>query len=61
MVDGLCVVFGPLLVSSILAAFTGFSLQRIYFLTEASNILKVVIATCLLKQGAWLKNLTEGK
>lgn len=61
MVDGLCVVFGPLLVSTILVTFSGLSLEKVYFLTEASNILKVVIATCLLKQGAWLKNLTEGK
>lgn len=61
MVDGLCVVFGPLLVSGLLVAFSDFSLQMVYCFTEASNILKVVIASYLLKQGAWLKNLTERK
>ena len=59
LIDGLFNLYGPLLVSTIVAYGTDFPIQLVYFCTEATYLLKLFIATFFFKRGRWCKNLAR--
>lgn len=60
VLDGLFNLYGPLLVSSILAYFANFSIELVYLCTEATYLMKIILGTWFYKRGRWCRNLTEG-
>ena len=56
-IDGLFNLYGPLLVSAIVAYGTDFPIQVVYLCTEATYLLKIFIATFFFRRGKWCNNL----
>jgi putative MATE family efflux protein len=44
-----------------LTYFTDFSIIKLYLFGQSTDILKMLIAFCLVKRGQWIRNLTRGK
>lgn len=58
-IDGLFMMYGPFLVSTLVSHLTNLPIQTVYLCTEATYIIKIVVATYFLKRGRWCRNLTE--
>lgn len=57
LIDGLFNLYGPLLVSAVVAYGTDMPIQVVYLCTEATYLLKIFIATFFFKKGRWCNNL----
>ena len=58
-IDGLFMMYGPFLMSTLVSHLTNLPIQTVYLCTEATYIIKIVVATYFLKRGRWCRNLTE--
>lgn len=63
LLDGLFMVLGPFLVSTMTSRLTGWPLPYVYFCTEGIYLMKLFVTTWLYKKGKWIKNmaLSTGK
>lgn len=57
LVDGLFMLIGPFLVSTLASHFTGWPLPCVYFCTEGIYLTKLFVTTYLYKKGKWIKNI----
>ena len=44
----------------ILAEFTSFSIEKVFFFVQFAEIFKVIIGVFMLKSGVWLQNIVTG-
>lgn len=57
LVDGLFMLIGPFLVSTLASRFTGWPLPYVYFCTEGIYLTKLFVTTYLYRKGKWIKNI----
>ena len=57
LVDGLFMLIGPFLVSTLTSRFTGWPLPYVYFCTEGIYLTKLFVTTYLYRNGKWIKNI----
>lgn len=57
-IDGLFMLYGPFLMSTIVAYGTDLPIQIVYLCTEATYIIKIIVATYFYKRKKWCRNLT---
>lgn len=57
LLDGLFMLLGPFLVSTLASRFTGWPLPYVYFCTEGVYLTKLFVTTWLYKKGRWIKNM----
>ncbi|MDQ0362330.1 MATE family efflux transporter [Breznakia pachnodae] len=60
-IDGLFIVFGPLLLSILASRIWNLDLLMMFILVEGVNIVKVFLSTYFYKKEHWIKNLTLAK
>lgn len=59
LIDGLFMIYGPLLMSTIVSYGTDWPIQIVYLCTEATYIIKILVATYFYRRKKWCRNLTE--
>lgn len=59
LLDGLFMLYGPFLISTIVSHGTDWPIQMVYLCTEAAYILKIFIALYFFRKGNWCTNLTK--
>lgn len=57
LVDGLFMLMGPFLVSTLASRLTEWPLPYVYFCTEGIYLMKLFVTTYLYKKGKWAKNI----
>ena len=58
VIDGLFMIYGPFLMSSIVAYGTDWPIQIVYLCTEATYLIKIAVATYFYRKKKWCRNLT---
>lgn len=59
VIDGLFMLYGPFLMSTIVSYGTNWPIQIVYLCTEATYIIKIIVATYFYRRKKWCRNLTE--
>lgn len=59
VIDGLFMLYGPFLMSTIVSYGTNWPIQIVYLCTEATYIIKIIVATYFYRRKKWCGNLTE--
>ncbi len=59
VIDGLFMLYGPFLMSTIVSYGTNWPIQIVYLCTEATYIIKIIVATYFYRKKKWCRNLTE--
>lgn len=59
VIDGLFMLYGPFLMSTVVSYGTNWPIQIVYLCTEATYIIKIIVATYFYRRKKWCRNLTE--